>query len=175
MIQTFIIDWPVIILIGLLFGYGVKGVPTKSLLCTRAFLSGLLILTLFVILVYYSYSLAPDWMWMYFVTAEALPGWIVFYVMILYYFAYFSGFLLTIEGVKLSRVFPPILMILMVASEVAVILGLKERYINVGTLQEFIHNQTVPLSESAVGTVPAILSLFLIPLGLGFIVWSRRE
>ncbi len=174
-IKTFIIDWPILILIGLIFGYGVKGRPEGSVFFTRAFGSGKFIVTLFVLIVYYSYVLAPDWMWMYYVANSDLPRWMVFYVLGLYYFAFFAGFSLTVEGRKMNRYYPPFLMVVMVLAELALIWGLRERYLAVGTFTDYIAGTTVPLAESAVGTTPMYLSLVLIPIGIGLLVWSRKQ
>jgi len=174
-VKTFIIDWPILILIGLIFGYGVKGTPPRGFFWTRAFVTGKLILTLFIAIVYYSYTLAPDWMWMYFLDTSALPAWCVWYVLILYYFAYTAGFAITVEGRKSHGWYPPLLMIVMIAAEVLLILALKDRYLAVGTLKEFMAGQAVPLAESQVGTIPAYLTLLLIPLGLICLIWSRKQ
>ena len=145
-------------------------------MATRAYWSGKVIMTLFVALVYYSYLLSPDWMWMYFVRASDVPGWITFYLLILYYFAYDAGFFLKFELGKIKRSYPVLMMLLMLASAVAVVMPLKERYLNVGTLDQFLAGQgTVPLAQSAVGKVPGTLSAILIPLAIGLLLWSRRQ
>lgn len=142
---------------------------------TRAYLSGKVIVTLFVALVYYSYLLAPDWMWMYFVKASDLPGWLVFYVLILYYFAYDAGFFLKFETGKIHKLFPALMIVLMVAAAVGVVVPLSDRYLNVGTIEQFYDGNTVPLSESPVGKIPGTLSAVLVPLAIGLLIWSRRQ
>lgn len=142
---------------------------------TRAYLSGKIILLAFVLIVFYSYLLAPDWMYMYFVKASDVPAWIVFYILVLYFFAYDAGFFLKFALEKMHRSFPAIMILLMLAAAVVVVLPLKNRYLSVGTLEQFRSGHTVPLSESAVGKVPGILSAFLLPLGLGLLIWSRRQ
>jgi hypothetical protein len=172
---TFIIDWPALIAIGLLFGYGIKGTPTKSVLMTRAYFCGKIVVTLFVALVYYSYLLAPDWMWMYFVKASDVPSWIVWYVLILYYFAFALGFVLKMELAKIHSKLPILAVILAVASAVLVTVPLGHRYMNVGSLEQYQAGQTTPLPQSPVGRVPGNLTGILIPLGFGLIYWSRKE
>lgn len=174
-VATFVIDWPVLILIGLIFGYGIKGPLNRSFFFTRAFISGKFVVTLFVIIVYYSYRLAPDWMWMYFVKASDLPGWMVWYMLILYFFAYTSGFAITVEGRKWQGWYPPLLIIAMVVWEVALILALKERYLVVGTQKQFLAGTAAHLAKSTVGTIPVYMTLLLIPLGLGMLLWSRKQ
>ena len=175
MVPTFIIDWPILILIGLAFSYGVRGEHSGSLVFSRAWISGKLIVTAFVGIVYYSYLLAPDWMWMYFVPADSLPAWMVFYGLILYYFAYASGFFVGREIAKLSKLLPIVYILLMLAAEGAIIYALRDRYLVVGSLAEFKAGTAVPLAESSVGGLPSVLSALLIPLSLVLILWSRRQ
>ncbi len=142
---------------------------------TRAYLSGKIIMTLFVALVYYSYLIAPDWMWMYFVRASDVPLWIVIYVLVLYYFAYDAGFFLKFEMGKINKILPPLFMVVCLVWEVGVTMALKERYTLVGSLEQFLHGQGTPLAQSAVGKVPGTLTLVLLPLGVGLLLWSRRQ
>ncbi len=172
---TFIIDWPVVILIGLIFAYGIKGQPQGSVFFTRAFVAGKIILTLFVAIVYYSYWLAPDWMWGYYVRDSELPRWLVFYVLALYYIAYAAGFFIAHEGRKWRTWYPPVVMGLMVVGEALLIMAQQPRYLAVGTYDQFMAGTTQLLSDSAVGTVPGILSGVLIVLGLMALLWSRRQ
>lgn len=145
-------------------------------MATRAYWSGKLVMTLFVGLVYYSYLLAPDWMWMYFVKASEVPAWITFYVLILYYFAYDAGFFLRFELGKINKAYPILLMIGLLGAAVGVTLPLKDRYLNVGTIEQFQAGQgTIPLPQSAVGKVPGTLSAILLPLSIGLLIWSRRQ
>jgi hypothetical protein len=174
-ILTFIIDWPILILIGLLFGYGLKGTPSRGFFLSRAFITGKVIVTLFVLIVYYSYLIAPDWMWMYYVADAEMPRWMVFYILILYYFAYAVGFALTVEGRKFHSGYPPFLMIIMIVAEVLLIMGLKARYVVVGSLAEYQAGTAIPLAESSVGQVPTYLTALLLPLGIGFLLWSRKQ
>lgn len=142
---------------------------------TRAYLSGKIVVTSFVVLVYYSYLLAPDWMFMYFAKASELPAWMPFYILILYYFAYDAGFFLKFALGKIHRSFPAVMLLLMLAASVVVVLPIKDRYLNVGTLEQFRAGQTIPLAQSPVGRVPGTLSALLLPLGVGLLVWSRRQ
>lgn len=161
--------------IGLLFGYGIKNAPHGSVMRTRAYFSGKIVVTLFVALVYYSYLLAPDWMWMYFIKASDLPSWIVWYVLLLYYFAYDVGFFLKIELAKLHPKLPIFAIVVALVSSILVTLPLRHRYLHVGTLEQYQSGQTTPLPQSPVGRIPGNLTLLLIPLGMGLIYWSRRE
>lgn len=152
-----------------------KGTPTGGLIATRAFWSGKLIVLLFAVLVYYSYLLSPDWMWMYFAKASDLPSWFTWYALILYFFAYAAGFFLKFELGKVSKGLPVLLLLAMLAASVGVTLPLKDRYMNVGTMEQYRAGQTTPLNQSPVGKVPGTLSAVLVPLAIGLLVWSRRQ
>ncbi len=142
---------------------------------TRAYLSGKIIVSAFIAIVYYSYLLAPDWMWMYFVRDSDMPRWMVFYILILYYFAYDVGFFLKFELAKIRSSFPALMVAIALAASVIVVLPLKDRYTKVGTYDEYHAGGGVALPQSAVGTVPGILSALLAPLAIGLLVWSRRQ
>lgn len=175
MVPTFIIDWPAILSIGLIFGFGVKGVPSRSLVCTRAFGSGLLVLTLFVGLVSYSYLLAPDWMLMYFADGDAIPDWIIGGLLLLYYVTFFTGFFLKFELARFHRRLPFLTLAASLAACALIILPVRERYLRVGTLEEFLVGGGVPLSDSPVWQVPGTLSMILFPLTIFLLIWSRRQ
>jgi len=164
-----------LITIGLIFGYGVRGRPDKSLLLTRGFLSGLAVVFLFVLLVTYSYLLAPDWMFMYFVEGEEIPYWMVLFILSLYFPAYTAGFFLKMEGERIGRLLPPLLILCGLAASVLVVIPLSDRYLQVGSYADFQAGLTTPLQESPVGRIPGMLSLLLIPAAIGLIIWSRRE
>ncbi len=142
---------------------------------TRAYFSGKVVVTLFIAIVYYSYLIAPDWIWMYFVKPEEVPHWMVFYILILYLFAYDVGFFLKFELGKINRIYPILMLIVALAWAVGVTLALKDRYLTVGTLEQFQVGQGIPLSESTVGKLPGALSACLFPLSLILIFWSRRQ
>jgi hypothetical protein len=174
-IPTFIIDWPVLLLIGFLFGYGVKGMKTDSVFKTRAFVSGLVIIALFSALVYYSYLLAPDWMFNYFTRASDVPSWLIVYIFVLYFFAYAAGFMLKFELQKMGKGFVIVMGVVLLAASIAVPMALGDRYMMVGTLDQFYDGQAIPLPQSPVGKVPGTLTLVLIPLAIGLLIWSRRQ
>ena len=159
----------------MLFGYGVRGKTVRSLLLTRAYLSGKVVVLIFIGLVYYSYRLAPDWMHMYFVKAAEVPEWIVFYILFLYLFPYNAGFFLELEPEKIRPAFAVAGLLLAVTLSVLVVLPVKDRYLRVGTIEEFQTGGGTPLAESPVGRVPGTLSLLLLPLGVGLLFWSRRQ
>ena len=162
-------------MIGIIFGYGVKGLPDGSVLLTRAHISGKLVVALFVGLVYYSYLLAPDWMFNYFTHASDVPFWMVVYILILYFFAYSAGFILKFEFAKMGKWCPIVIGIVLLAACVIIPISMGTRYTMVGTLEQFQNGQAIPLPQSPVGKLPGTLTLLLVPISLGLLYWSRRQ
>lgn len=74
-IETFIIDWPVLLFLGILFG---AFAPRDAWWRSRAFGAGSVAALVFTVVAFVSYAVAPDWMWMYFIdpndAAWALPA-----------------------------------------------------------------------------------------------------
>lgn len=164
-----------LLLIGVIFGFGVKGSPAGSVFKTRAFVSGFVIVGLFSGLVYYSYLLAPDWMYNYFVKASEVPGWMVPYIFVLYFAAYAAGFVFKFEIEKFCRVTLFLFMAILITACILVPLSLGTRYTMVGSMDQFLAGQALPLPKSPVGKVPGNLTLVLLPLGVGLLWWSRKQ
>lgn len=162
-------------LIGVIFGFGAKGSPAGSVFKTRAFVSGLIIVILFSALVYDSYLLAPDWMYNYFTRASDVPSWMVPYIFVLYLAAYAAGFVFKFEIEKVGRPALILAIVLLAAASVLIPISLGTRYTMVGSMDQFLSGQAVPLPKSPVGKVPGNLTLALLPLGIGLLIWSRRQ
>jgi len=163
------------LLIGFLFGYGVKGTPTQSVFLTRAYISGKVVVTLFSALVYWSYRLSPDWMFNYFTRDADVPGWMIVSLFVLYFVAYAGGFAMKFETAKIHKAYPLLLMVVLLAASAAVPIAMGERYMLVGTMDQFLNHTAVPLPQSPVGKVPGTITLGLLPLGIGLLWWSRKE
>jgi len=174
-IPTFIIDWPVLLLIGVIFGFGVKGAPDGSVLRTRAFVSGFLVVALFSALVYYSYLLAPDWMFNYFTKASAVPSWMIPYIFALYFAAYAAGFVFKFELAKMGKGTLSFAIVVLILASALVPISLGTRYTMVGSMDQFLAGQALPLPKSPVGKVPGNLTLALLPLGILLLLWSRKQ
>ncbi len=142
---------------------------------TRAFYSGLVIVGIFTAIVYWSYLLAPDWMFNYVVRASQVPFPIVALILLLYFAMYAAGYWLKFKMQARGRVALAGLVLLLVAGSVILPVAFGERYTKVGTAEEFFGGTAVPLPQSAVGKTPATLTLALVPLGIFLILWSRRE
>lgn len=162
-------------MIGFLFAYGVKGTPTQSVFLTRAYVSGKIIVALFSALVYWSYKLAPDWMFNYFTRDADVPGWMIVYIFLLYFVAYAAGFVLKFETAKIHKAYPIILMLVLLAASAAIPIAMGDRYMMVGTMDQFLNHAATPLPQSPVGKVPGTITLALLPLGIGLLWWSRKE
>ena len=81
MSQTFIIDWPILAFLGIVFG---SFAPRDRWWLSTSFRAGLVTALAFTIVAFVSYAVAPDWMWMYFLDASKvswmLPGLALGYV-----------------------------------------------------------------------------------------------
>ena len=159
---------------GLLFGYAVKGQPTKSLYQTRAFWSGLVVVFFFSSLAYYSYRLFPDWMFMYFVRSSDIPHGIVALLFVGYFFAYNFGFFLKFDLSKMGRKVPWIVGAIFLLLSGLIILPVRDRYLNVGTLDQYLVGQVISLNDSPVGKLGMLMPV-MAALGLGLFLWSRRQ
>jgi hypothetical protein len=142
---------------------------------TRAYISGKIVVALFSALVYWSYLLAPDWMFNYFTRASDVPGWMIVYIFLLYFVAYAAGFAMKFETAKIHKAYPILLMIVLAAASALIPISLGARYTTVGTLDQFLNQTAVPMLQSPVGKVPGTITLALLPIGLGLLWWSRKE
>jgi hypothetical protein len=161
----------------MLFGYGIKGSVSGSAFKTRAFWTGLLTLTLFNTTVVYSYMVAPDWMWMYFVDDNTIPQWIVSYVFVMYYLAFVFGFLLKNE---LSKICPKLTLgvtLLFLIASGLVIVPVLDQYLNVTTYGAYLAGgKGIPLPESLIGKgYPSYFVPVVLIVGIASLIWSRRQ
>lgn len=179
MIKTFIIDWPVLILVGIAFGYGTKQRADVSLFKSHAFWGGMFIVASFSALAYWSYLIAPDWMFMYVVEAKQVPAILVYGILILYACVYAFGFTAKFELEKISSFFPILAIILCVIAEVGIILSFKDQYINVATREQFLNGAKqfwTPLPKSKVGGFPiGFFGAALVPAAFGLLFWARKN
>ncbi|MDQ3940158.1 MAG: hypothetical protein M3238_02280 [Actinomycetota bacterium] len=98
-IATFIIDWPVVALIGLVFG---AFAPSERWWRSRAFGAGLFSAAVFTTTALISYALVPDWMWMYFLDPDDVT-WSVPLIAAAYLFVYLLGFASAVSLKSLGR------------------------------------------------------------------------
>ncbi|MFO1520192.1 MAG: hypothetical protein U1F57_11130 [bacterium] len=175
MIPTFIIDEPILILIGLLAGYFVPKGWTKSLFKTRAFLAGNFIALGFMSLAAYGYVMAPDWMFGYLLPASKVPFWMVVYAFILYYVLFLGGFFLHQELKKIHPALAALALVLALAASILVVLPVLPAYQTIATYEEFYKGGGVPLNQSAMGKNTTIPGIVLLVGGVVLLVWSKRQ
>jgi hypothetical protein len=173
-IETFIIDWPVLLTIGLVFG----GRASGRALARRAFILGSVAALVFIATALISYAIAPDWMWMYFLD-PADVAWSVPLIALGYLFFYVVGFA---AGVTLGRVSK-----LSLWSAIGAALGLEagvvaltwDRYHLIGSAAEWASGRAHELfSASPTGparTISLLGPVFLITLGAGLYLTWRDE
>ena len=133
MIATFIIDWPVLGLLGFVFGASASG---DAWWRSRAFRAGLVSAAVFTGTAIVSYFVAPDWMWMYLIEPETL-SWTVPFMVPAYLFVYAVSFA---AAVALRAAGPVLVWVcagVAVLMEVAVLAATWERYHLVGTTTEW--------------------------------------
>lgn len=178
-VETFIIDWPVLILLGIVFGYGAKQRAEVSLFKSHAFWSGMLIVAAFSALAYWSYILAPDWMFMYVVEAKQVPAILIYGILILYACVYAFGFTAKHELEKISSSLPRLAILICVIAEIGIILSFKDQYINVATRAQFLNGAKelwMPLPKSKVGGFPiGFFGALLVPASVGLLLWARKN
>ena len=172
-IETFIIDWPVLIFIGLLFG---AFAPPTEAWSSRAFIAGLVASVAFTATAFISYVVAPDWMWMYFLDPDGV-AWSLPVVALGYPATFVLGFAAALGLRSLSRSYVFGAAAAALVSEI-VVLGLTwDRYRFVGTTKEWLSNEAVPLlstsPEGPVRVIGLLGPLFLVVLVATFL-WTLR-
>ena len=174
MVATFIIDWPVLIFIGLLFG---NLAPADNWWRARAFAAGLGCACAFALVALVSYLLAPDWMWMYFLDAED-AGWAVPWVLIGYPFVFVVSFAAAVALRDLSRAAVVGAAVMAVVAEL-VLLGLTwARYRVVGTREEWVAgrgHELISLAPTGPAATIGLLGGIFIALAVGALYWSARD
>ena len=155
MVATFIIDWPVMALIGLVFG----ALARESRPAGRTFYAGAIVAASFGGVALVSYVVAPDWMWMYFLDPDEV-AWAVPFVLAGYLFTFVLGF----AAARGLRELPRAIWGLAAGAGVLEIVSLAltwDRYRNVGTAAEWTSGDAAPLfTSSPSGDVLVISLLF---------------
>lgn len=173
-IETFIIDWPVLALIGLAFG----GFATRDAWWrSRAFYVGFATAAVFTLVAMLSYLVAPDWMWMYFLDPDEV-AWSLPLIPVGYLFVYVVGFAAAIPLRAGSRRMWWGALAATLAMEV-VVLGITwDRYHEIGTTREWLNNAAHELF-TATPTGPArtigLMSPVIIIVAIGAFLYVRRQ
>lgn len=132
--ETFVVDWPVLALIGLGFA---AAAPRARWWASRAFVAGAVAAIAFTAVALLGYAVAPDWMWMYFLRSSDV-AWAVPLVLALYPCTYAAAFA---AGVALKdaggAAFAGALAVA-AAAELFVVALTWDRYRLVGTRREWL-------------------------------------
>lgn len=132
-IATFIIDWPVLVLIGVIFG---AFAPRAAWWRSRAFAFGLGSALLFTLVAMISYAVAPDWMWMYFLDPSTVV-WATALMPLGYLFTFVLGFAAAVAIAELGASYLVAAGAAAVAAEVVVVAATWDRYRLVATADEW--------------------------------------
>ena len=147
-IETFIIDWPVLLFLGILFG---SLAPADGWWRSRAFKAGAVAALVFTIVAFASYVVAPDWMWMYFLDPGAV-AWSLPALAVAYPAAYVLGFAAAIGLKPLGKRAVVTAAAVTVLAEIAVIAITWSRYHLVGTRSEWLRGDAHELLDGGVVT-----------------------
>lgn len=162
-LATILIDPGYTLLIGILFG--IAALRNR----TRALGAGLVACAIFGVgIPVLCYVLYPGWMWMYTVDPTKVPAWFVVYIFALYFIPFLAGF-----------AFVPkrggwVLFAVCALLEGALMAALWDRYVAVGTFEEFHRGAAVALPKSRLGTILNILTPVMIAGIVGLWLWARR-
>jgi signal transduction histidine kinase len=175
-IETFIVDWPILSILGLAFG---AFAPRHQWWRSRAFAAGLVSATVFTAIALVSYVIAPDWMWMYFVD-PAEVSWSVPLVLVAYLVVFALSFA---AAVALRDIGTKLVMLAIAAGvlmEVTVVAVTWERYHLIGTREEWASGAAHDLfalgPTGPARTISLLGPVFLVTLvASGLAVWRQRR
>ncbi len=151
MIKTFLIDAPVMVILGMLYTPWERE-PERPFYRAKTFWASCRLAGLFLVLVTASYVLYPDWMWMYFVSTKALglaPQMVIVacVFLILYAFPFMAGYFWGFHFRTRNKIAWWAGIILNVALEGLLIFALRDRYSAIGTREEFLQGTTMSLTD----------------------------
>ena len=154
--ETFIIDWPVCVFIGLVFG---AFAPRQRWWRSRAFALGLLSAVVFTATAVISYFVEPDWMWMYFLDPDSV-AWSVPFIPVGFVLTFVLGFAGAIALKDVGSRVVWIAAAFALAAEVLVVAVTWDRYHLVGTRAEWAADSAAELfSLSPTGSARVIGAL----------------
>lgn len=173
MVATFIIDWPVLGLLGFIFG--AKAAPERWWR-SRAFIAGLVSAGVFTLSAILSYFVAPDWMWMYLFSDSDALGWTVPFMVPAYLFVYVASFAAAVGLRMLSPVLVWTAVLIALAMEIAIVAITWDRYHVVGTVVEFnrgrAHELFDPSPTGAAGAIglmgPVVVATVVVCLVIAY-------
>ncbi|MDQ3985545.1 MAG: hypothetical protein M3280_03500 [Actinomycetota bacterium] len=173
MIETFIIDWPVLVLIGVLFG---AFAPTTEWWKSRAFMAGLVTAAVFTSTAIVSYFIEPDWMWMYFLDPDDV-AWVVPLIPVGYILTFVLGFAAALTFRAMGTAFVWGAGIAAAVCEIVVVAVTWDRYHLVGSRSEWVRdaaNELFTASPSgSVKTIGLLGPVFIAVLVVSLILVRR--
>ncbi|MBI2343864.1 MAG: hypothetical protein HYV02_06005 [Deltaproteobacteria bacterium] len=178
MLLTLFVDPPFLLFLGYLFACALPLASARPIQHTRAFRWGLATVTIFNIAAMVAYLWYPDWMWMYIVHASEWSATVHFPIMCIavasYYLLFLWGFDWGLRRRLRNAAYWPIAVSLLLASGV-ILLPVLNRYLSVGSRQEFQTGMAITLYQSPLAMLYNIaIALMLLIGGCGF--WlARRE
>ncbi|MFN2388253.1 MAG: hypothetical protein ABR575_01400 [Actinomycetota bacterium] len=174
--ETFIIDWPILLLIGI--GFGALA-PGEGWWRSRAFAAGGATAVVFTAVALVSYVLAPDWMWMYFLDPDEVV-WAVPVIVLGYLLFFVLGFAasVSLRSIGISAVAASALGAGVL--ELAVVAITWDRYHLIGTRAEWLqgraHELLTAAPEGSAGPIGAMGAAFLVVVGVAWLLaWKARR
>lgn len=167
-IATFIIDWPIIVFIGLVFG---ALAPERDPLRSRPFIAGAITALVFTATAVVSYFIVPDWMWMYFPAdhgeLRALVPWMPVGYVLTFVLAFAAAL-----GLKstLRRGAVWVAAATMLLFEIALVAVLWERYNLVGSREEWTAGRAAELFSLAPSGDARTIGLMGPVFGITFVI-----
>lgn len=170
MIETFIIDWPVLAFFGFLFGGASSRIGVL-----RALVAGLIPTGGFTASAMLSYNHAPDWMWMYYRDPEEMEP-----VVRLMPAAYVAAFLLSfVPALRMERSSLRLARGVALGAEAAVVAATWDRYHRIGTKEEWTNGTADELlavkpqgkAKQISGYLPVVVGTFLAG---ALVAWGGR-
>lgn len=176
MIETFLIDWPVLTILGFAFG---AFAPQQRWWRSRAFFAGSASAAVFTLVALVSYLVAPDWMWMYFLDPAGV-SWAVPLILLAYLGVYVIAFA---SAVALSSVGRKLVWAGVAASllvELALVAITWDRYHLIGTREQWLkdaaHELLTATPTGPARTISLLGPVFMAALALSAVaVWRARR
>lgn len=177
MIATFIIDWPVLAFMGLLFGAFANGAGRERWWKSRPFIAGTVSAATFTVVAMMSYVVAPDWMWMYYVEPSEMSATVPF-IPLGYMFTFVLGFGTSVALAGRSAVLWMLGALALIFEGVA-IAATWDRYHVVGTAAEWANGRADELfalsPDGDARTIATLGPVFLGVLAASlFVTWRSR-
>ncbi len=176
MIATFIIDPPVLVALGLVFG---ALAPEVSPWRSRALAGGLVSAVVFTLIALVSYVVAPDWMWMYLLEPDDV-GWAVPFIAVGYLACYALGYAAALALRTRGRAAVIGAIAASVVAEISLLAATWDRYHLVGTRSEWLRGTADELvtvaPEGAASLIAKLGPVFFAVLGVALVVaWKARR